>query len=281
MRPLWLLALLGGCHDLFNLELVEIGDGSGGDPDRPIDPQCPAIGDGPPVFRTEPRIAIGRLCLDYTTSHAANLATAVCNDGTSPVVEQGPIDSALAPAQVVVEPGDETIVEAWLAPEGDVLVARQRVYPENPSVHRIATYELDGATWRFRNQIAAQSTFVTAGVPSAGPERRVLVNQVSPPLIRELVERAGAWEEVRQIPWTDLLPNGSGGSTHLSSDGLRMTFEAFLKVHYAVRPSVDAPFNVPVAIAGIDAPRDPFIAENCERIYYVAGGTVQFRYLQQ
>jgi hypothetical protein len=280
-----LLWLLGGCDQLFQIH--EVGSSStdpdGGNGDSLVNAECPAIGAGPPVFRMGLREIVPRECYRYTTTEDASLASAMCNETASFTLEQGPVGGMLVPVTITSMPSNETVVAAWLAPEGDVLVTRQYQMGTASVTHRIATYKKSGAGWTFDTEIFADPNFATAGVPSRGPNRRVFVTQVVGASYREFEQQGDTWTLIEMGLWSEFgLPTGGiASSAQLSTDGLRLVFVNGFDVYYTDRTSLDAPWSMPIRIEGIGNGQDAFLTADCARIYFSANNSVFFRELQQ
>lgn len=284
MTVRWSLALivLAGCDQLFDLRTVDenapTGDGGGGS--GTVDARCPAIGKGPPVYRTALNEVLARNCITYTVSTEANRAIAFCNDAPSGISE-GPIDGALSLASIAVSPAGDTIERPALAPEGDVMYVKQRT--GNTLASRITSYVRSGSQWVFEQELASEPTELYVGAPSAGPERRIMISiNRFDANYRELAEVGGTWIEVRSGNWSDIVPDlYLGISPHLSVDGLRLTFIADQGAYYADRASLDMPFGRAVPIAAITKSYDVFLTPDCGRAYHSAAGSVVYRTLVQ
>jgi hypothetical protein len=269
---------LCGCDQLFNLRNISNDTGDAG---IPFDPMCPAPGEGPPIFADELHEVLSRDCRTYTTSAQTGRALAYCNEGLGGI-EEGPIDGALSPATIIATPAGEYLTLPSLAPEGDLLYVKQQ--PPQGLMYRVAEYRRTGSQWELEQEIASGTAELLVGVPSAAPNRRIMMSDSSVPAggYREFSRDSGSWVEVRTGLWSEIAPGTfSGRSPSLSVDGLRLTFVSDRTPYYADRPSLDMPFGPAVAIKSLGSVNDLFVSPNCERAYYNAAGSVLFRYLQQ
>lgn len=235
----------------------------------------PSYGISAPLFRDTVELVLARECFTYTVSEVANRSLGVCNDGTGITLEMGPIQGELEPIEITATPTDATLPKAWLAPGGDELVVHQ--YHGQPAIHRLNLYRRAGVTWTFATTISESAMFITAGVPSAGPERRLIESSLQG--YRELAERGGVWVEVHRGPWAELLSTGNvGDHLNLSADGLRMTFTENNNVQYTDRPSLEVPFRVSVRLASVGHAYSAHMVDNCGKIYFTGLGSVFYRY---
>lgn len=275
MHRSFVLALLvsTGCNQVFDIESTMLEN------EAPKNPMCPSDGISAPQFRDNVVTVLSRECFTYTVSEVADRALGVCSDrGTGVTLELGPIEGELEPIVVAPTPADAYISKAWLSHGGDEIVIHQ--IHGQPAVHRLNLYKRTGATWTVSSTISESTMFITAGVPSAGPEPRLIESTVVGGY-RELAERDGAWVEVRRGLWAELVTTGGvGDNVNLSADGLRMTFTITFDAHYTDRPSLDVPFRVSVPLDTLGEVRSAQLVDNCAKIYFTGLGQVFFRYQQ-
>ena len=153
-----------------------------------------------------------------------------------------------------------------MVPEGDQIFVTTGSGPGG-----FANYVWSGATWTRAPDLNLPAGFSYISRPSSRPNRRALAGGY------ELVEDAeGNWSVLRSHPG---LHDHSG---HLSADGLRVTdtssFGETQRVILATRQSIDDEFT---AYDVVGPPTttlafDPFLTDDCRRLYYTSNGSVSF-----
>lgn len=268
--------MLVGCNQVFGLDSTELVD----DNEVPVDPMCPPRGEQP-SFRSEVKELLHRECFNYTTDAAGDRAVAFCTGGDpSWRVEEGPNGGPLAPVDVPVPP-DHFVQTVWFTPEGDQLVVKH-YRTVAPNIHRLSMYRRDGSGWAWSSDISERDGFMSGGVPSARPNRRIIETAAAG--WRELEEQGTTWVEVRAGAWQELgLPLSQGNDPNLSPDGLRLTFvdpANSLRVRYTDRATLADPFR-PAVLLDTGAAQNAFLANDCSRLYFSSAPYIYFRYLQQ
>jgi hypothetical protein len=273
VRRCFALALLAGCNQLFDIDPTMLETGA------PLNPECPSDGVSVPQFRPDVHEIISRECFAYSVSESSGRAFGSCIGDNGVVFEEGPIDGALSPMQITPRPIDAYMAKAWLAPNGTELVVHQYVMATGqPTHHSLSVYTRNATSWTWSYDISQADDFITSGVPSATPERRIFEGTLY--TYRELAERNGVWVDLGGGKWSDLFSSGVGDNMNLSPDGLRMTFTINFDVMYMDRPSLDAPFRAPVKLDSVGQARDAFMTEDCGKIYFTGLSSVFFRYQQ-
>jgi hypothetical protein len=267
---------LAGCNQVFGVSTTELYDAP------PIDApfRCPTS--GKLAFKPLVTQYIFRQCQDYTLSHAANLGTAICYEDVVSVVS-GPIDGEL----------DETVVQ--LDSESGVLFLRPRLSADGDELW-LTRY--DGATVpasvsyeMFQRTASGWSPKGAAPLPitqyleevsvitsrAYGPRRLLYVDPATNTL-REYRETPTAWEIVYTYE-----PNALGAPQVIAPwfavDGLSMMFRSPTPdqsdaLYFATRSTTDAPFTTVSQIEGAPIGIDPFIDENCSRLFVSGLGSI-------
>ncbi len=263
----WLaLVALAACNWAFGTQPVEQIDARYFDATTDARVQCPAFGMAPrfsPILRQ----VIDQNCRSYTVSADTGLAVATCSEGGVDGVYAGPVDQPLVRVpELPAGTQDLTIGEARLSPDGQLLVVSTFDLTNVASAYR--TYTLGAQGWVPGPDLPLPQ-FGNPSVPSRGPDRRVLFyDQNIGKEFRQ--DTSGAWLEVGDVTFG---PAPGVHSVWLSPDALRfVAYEAASsgtrpRLYYADRASRDAPFTAPVELAGVPASFDPFITEDCDRIY--------------
>jgi hypothetical protein len=288
MRWLGIVALCAagstGCNEAFGLHKTELRDAAYFD--APIDAPyaCPQMPGVAPRFSDQFHQIIRQDCQSYSLSPATNTALALCGQPRKPFA--GLIDAPMVPAMGFM-PLATTFVGLDLAPEGDIAIVRQNDAPTQTV--RLSVYRYAAGTWNVDVDIGtALNQNDTAGTPSRGPQRHLLIAEHEDFYIHELVEMSpGVWTEIGSTSYTAL---GLVYAYHpsLSPDGLRMTLYGARPsgtssvengVMYADRASIDDAFGQPVLLQGPPIVLDPFMTDDCARLYF--NGLQSIFYVQQ
>ena len=269
MRLLWLL-LSVGCNDFYGLDATRSRDAApkvffDTPPDAPY--ACPGPGTAP-RFRAQ----LGQLpvpdCRSYTPSHDWKNALAEC---PTMGIMQGPLDG---PLSVTISTDAGYLFEPRLFPEGD------RMFVKDAVANRVDIYTRTGTTWSSTSTIrgtASGDWYISN--PSRGPDRRAIVIEYTLEFgyaIIELVEQGGTWTPKPAYKLNNVT---FGAYPSLSSDGLRMVFQAtpIEGSFYAARATLDDPFDQPVALTTVPKQAaHPFLEDDCSRIYFSALSTVLY-----
>jgi hypothetical protein len=110
----------------------------------------------------------------------------------------------------------------------------------------------------------------------------VLDDTTFPAALHEIVGHEGSgWQSV--LPgYTTELGIQVATPPNLSADGLRMVFRAYestgntFAVFYADRESIDARFGMAQPVAGVPDVSDPFMSDDCARIYFSGLGSLLY-----
>lgn len=285
VRGLDVVALLsmGACNWIYGLDgtkLEPVPDAAYFDAPADAPFTCPPPG-GSPVF-SRLLHQIPQTCSYYETSAATGRATAMCSDGVTSGIAIGPADGTLTRVPMFEQIGANRLDLPHLAPEGDQLFVRN--WNTGTLTSKLRVYAIAGDTFTMSHEVTiAGVTFDTSmkfGRPSAGPVRRMFFhNSGVSPLAELSVEPSGAARQVRTYTPAQLGVETVFAPPSLSADGLRIVFAGGTsmgsKLYYAARPSIDEPF-VPGAahIADLAYNVDPFLTEDCGRLYFSAIASV-------
>jgi hypothetical protein len=274
-----LVVLTGACNAVYDLEDTSL-------PPPPLPPTCPAIGIAPAFSPDFHQFAV-QPCSDYTLSATANRGMASCPTRVGPEVAIGEVD---APVSAIVTPPVNDFVNIQnprLVPEGDVAYIYENNFDANGS-NTFGVYRpVDDTTWRYDGDLGVPFTptyGLEIGVPSAGPVRHLMVvdGTTFPEGLYEIVGHQGSgWQSV--LPgYTTELGVRVATAPNLSADGLRMVFRAIestgntFAVFYADRESLDARFGMAQRLEGVPDVADPFMSDDCARIYFSGLGSLLY-----
>jgi len=264
VRVFWIL-VLGACNQVYGLEPTVLSLGDAHAPFR-----CPED-DSPPQFSPQLKQVLVRPCYGYTVS-TRDLAAAWCDDGIESTVETGPVDGDLTPISLpLTAAGAYAHQNPALAPEGDLLLARQ---VRGIDDYVDSAYRLVDGAWQWESDVLNPPGYGDFfGVPSAAPDRRLLVTRQYPGVLSELAESGGVWTEIATRPIAEL---GARAPVQLSPDGLRAIFIDQQRVMYARRETKADPFTnaelVPTAPRIIGA----FMTADCGRLYFSELGSIWY-----
>jgi hypothetical protein len=264
MRAALLVVALASCNRVFGLTRTELPP-----PDAP--PSCPALGTLP-QFARELHQSVFQACDYLSVSRDSGMAMAECFEPMS-FIGYGPIDGELAVTAI-----DSQLRYPQLAPEGDRAYLWQSV-----GTAEIAIFSLAGTTWTRSGQIAVDAYVFTP--PSRSPRHMIVVTRVDRK-VHELVEDASGWTDSDSFTLPAMGVDDISGAT-LTADGLHLLLYATpigsidYAVLYADRASVDQRFGTAQPLLGVPPVYDPFMTEDCGRIYFSASDLQQVLYLQQ
>jgi hypothetical protein len=279
-----LLLVACGCDRIFDLRAAEPFDAAFFD--AALATSCPPSGTVP-VFSTTPHQVLFRPCNQYTTSDRADdTAVATCSDH----VEQGSIDSELAVAPDLAAPDASTLqFTPTLSPEGDQVYVFRYVSTTNTVLRyrRLATDRWDGGTaLAFSSSITGRP--IELSTPTRGPVRRTILHDGSG-FWHELVDDGSATLAlVDTFDPVSVLGVYNASAAQLSPDGLRVVVYGTLprsdgtvmqSVWYADRDSLGSRFRAAAALTDVPIVNDPFLSEDCERLYFSGIGSIW--YVQQ
>jgi hypothetical protein len=157
LRGLWLVACVSGC---IQDRLVDCGDhlcptGTRCTPtsctllapDAPF--ACPPI-DTAPHFSLEVHQIVSQ-CSEYTISRDANLAVALCYQGATTTIAQGPVDGPMVPARGLETLANPQLAQPRITPEGDELFLS--TYDSFANTRSLSVYRNVGGTWTFDRSV--------------------------------------------------------------------------------------------------------------------------------
>jgi len=264
--------LLAGCNQIYDLDQTRLRDGAA--PDAP--PMCTSAA---PVFRGEPVPVI--IAGEYARSYSISLDRRIAVANVIGGIIEGPGDSALM-TRAIIEPSPPGLIGSpRLSPEGDELFVRYAEPGGGAAVHR---YAREGNVWAYKAKLffVMESNQPDISIPTRkelGPRR--LVVGVNTNELREYVEGpADQWTQLG-APYspsdldvaTIILPN-------ISSDGLRLVFQGqqagSRTLLYASRANVTERFGKALAanpFFGNPDLYDPYLLEDCSRLYFFAIST--------
>jgi len=268
---------LGGCNQVFGLHDTSAHDAAFFD--APIDapPSCPSIGMAPRFSPTVHQV-IPQNCVFYTASADTNVAAAYCLDLDA--IADGAIDGSLT-AAAFAPPPTARLDMPRLTPEGDEMWVRR-----GGTTPGFAVYRRTGPhAWSFAYATAiprnAPDDVITAPTRQGPNGRRVLRLAFGEFTLYEyIVDGTGAVTPGPSVTNTQLgvtymqFPN-------LSADGLRLVFAgapisnpSVTVTMYADRASVDAPFSPAQLLTAAPVVFDPFLTEDCARLYTNGLGSI-------
>ncbi len=273
MKALALLVLCS-CNQIFGLQKTNPAYY-----DAPF--TCPMPG-GTPSFASLVHQAVAQKCLGYTISTARGVGMAACYDSTlRPRPSEGPIDGMLA----TVTGLDDTIAAPTymrLSPEGDEAIGAY--IDAGTCTFRTYQRQSDGS-WLRGPDLGTSTNNLEYSTPTRRPNRHMLETGTGDKALHELVETApGTWSEIASYSESEL---GMLGPSYpeLSPDGLRLVLSGTsssgmtLVVFYSDRPTIADRFRTTVPLAGVPPASDPFLTEDCARVYFSSLGTIA--YVQQ
>jgi hypothetical protein len=278
MRP-WLVVLCA-CNQVLGI------DHTTHPLDAPIDAPfaCPQLGKSLQFSPTPVMLQITQ-CQEYTTSRVADLALAYCYTPQNAFVEQGPVDGALNPVPELA-PGNNSYTKPRVSPEGDQLVTLAFGNPGGFLRYRRSgtSWNADASAFTMPAQITLNDQVVMLSTPSRGPNRRMLalIDKAGATAIDELSDDAsdtlGFVKEYTPAGFGLMAAEGP----MLSPDGLRAVLRGVsadstkVGVWYMDRPSITSDFGTPQLVPGIPDITDPFLTEDCGRMYFSTGGSIWY-----
>jgi hypothetical protein len=272
----WVLALASccACNQVFGLGETVPVDARQFDAPADAPYRCPAIGTQP-RFAALLHQAITKNCIHYTTSAPSNRAAAYCIDIDA--IADGAIDEV--PQPTVFTPDDKLDMPR-LTPEGDEMWVRRR----GAGSAAIAVYQHAGDhawTWVRDLAIASGSRDDAFTVPTNRDHgrRRFLRYAFDELLLHEYDDDGLATTAIRSYDAPALgvtfisLPN-------ITADGLRLVFigsalgDTTSRTYYADRASLDVPFSPASVLTTAPVAFDPFLTEDCARLYTNGLGSI-------
>lgn len=280
MRFAGLLVALCGCNALFGLDqtvpLTIDAHYFDAPPDAPF--TCPAAGGTPQFSRLLHQIP--QRCGEYATSSTGR-AIAMCFEPTMQLAE-GPLDDTLTPIPEFAKSGPPNLDHARYAPEGDELIVRR--WDDGSVSGRILVYRRNDGAWTYDHDIKlpnnqAIDSFVRFGSPSRAPNRRLLVRNTTSDFDEIEIDATGASTKIKTItPASIGLTNLAGIVPNLSADGLRMVVygasSTMSGMFYTDRASLADSFRAATLLDDVPGAGDPFLSEDCSRLYFSAIGSV-------
>jgi hypothetical protein len=219
-------------------------------------------------------------CFQYTASATAGRAAAQCVDHEFRVVE-GPADGPFT-AVAGLEPTDvATFDSPRLAPEGDELFVRW--WDATTSIGRILSYRrMPGHTFTLSHEIDVgrpTSEFISFGVPSRGPNRRMFIHEVAGEPLEEIeLDSTGASIRIGTYSAADLGVDTVGTIVNLTADGLGAVFTSRIAgahaIMYTARADLQQRFRPVTPLPPTGGLNDPFLDEGCGRLYFHAVASV-------
>ena len=287
-----ILLALAACNRVFGVEDTTLRDAPPPPPpDAPF--QCPAAGAtpiAPPVFNTGLVRATSQMCANYSQSASARLEVALCQVGsTTSWAQRGFDEPAFQPIQLANPNRTPSMASNTfrLAADGDELFI-----DETGGTLPIGVYHRDSATstsWTWEYDLPRTDAFAvaTSGVTRRGSApRHYLGFFTTDRMLHEYVETApGTWQDAMQYGPTDL---GVGGFSTVpvfafTGDGLRLVFIAKAtpqsngySTFYTDRDRLDVPLRPGVMMAISSPPTQPFLTDDCGRLYFDNLGAIYF-----
>lgn len=277
----WLVIVLAGCNQLYGLSETELRDAPG--PDAPA--VCPGDGSAP-MFPLRFEQAFEQRCRNVTLGDAGEttkLAMAECFIGTTTEFSSGPVDGPLTKIDLDFVPptGINRLLKLpRLVPEGNELWFV--MYDgTTPGFRRIVAFELVGTRWTNARELPitiVDASFV--GVPSLGPDRRVVIREGS-----EVIEYTDTGVEAGRYSLMELGVNFINEHVNLSEDARRIVFigsrsPGEFRPFHAFRENRNVRFGRAEPLSEIDFIADPFLTNDCERLYFSGLNTILYAKLQ-
>lgn len=282
VRALWLVVALSACNEVFDLRPTVATDAVREFFDAPTDAPftCPSLG-GTPLFAPLFHQVIGQDCHSYQYSVDRQIALAMCTEpgDYDYRISQGPIDGLLTRLAGFDDPVF-VLQDIRLAADGNALIAQY--YATGPG-YELRMYRFDGTTWTRRPNFVALPAFSSHSEPTR-PPRHAFRTDGSGNLLELAEDAAGNWPQVAMYANNEL---GVFGNTfpRVSGDGLRLLLMGTppgggqARLWYADRPSITERFVAARPIEGVPSVIDPFLTEDCSRIYF--SGLQQIIYVRQ
>jgi hypothetical protein len=277
----WLgLVAVCGCNWAYGLDETHLP--ADAPPDAPF--RCPSSVGTPPTFSTLVTQAVLQECFGYSVSVPRDLAVAVCDQNRLfKFVAEGNIDKPLERSELAPPPIDPHFTR--LVPEGTELY----VHEANNVISR---YRRTDKMWTRAGPLVFPGIVLTGGdrlgAPSRGPQRHVMLRRMDGAL-HEFIESAndGSWTLAHTYTANNFGVSVIDGAADLSPDGTKVTFpgsifitsEIQVGVFYADRAMPSAMFGKAIRLAGTPAISDPFLTQDCARIYF--SGLSSIFYSQQ
>ncbi len=273
---LGIVALCGGlgCNQVFGISETKPVDAA---PiidaqyfDAPIDAPfaCPPIGT-PPQFSPSMH-ALPQRCENYSAS--SDHAVAYCHDLAR--VAQGPVDGPFTTISALVPVADISYAGPRLAPEGDRLVVTEQTGSTSAALRVFQRGASD--SWALAGTVNVPFALdfdVAVGTPTRGPARRMFINN-NDGIHRELALDASYQASVHATyTQAELGVMFTYGPLNMSADGLRIIYAGRSTtpgvdvVMYGERPSLADRFTV-TRLDVASAAHEPFMTDNCDRIYF-------------
>lgn len=261
-----LLALLAACNQVYDLAPTVARDARYFD--APIDApyRCPPVGTPPLFAPTLSQLVLD--CASYTASEARGIALAMCavDDGKIHVAT-GPLAGPFTRLAAVEELDHLLISQPQLAADGTMFLLY--VFDINALVATVQVFRDKAGTWVRGGDLPAAA--ITTANPSSGPDHRI-VYATTGGLDELRLDAGGDWVDagtdhaLEQIGVENLRP------LWLSPDGRRLLFAvdvgketAFLA--FTERQTTSDPFG-PHIRTDLPFVIDPYIADDCSRIYF-------------
>lgn len=275
---LWSTALLGlaGCNAIFGLQPTVSVDLDAQYFDAPSDAPfaCPPTGETPAFTRLLHQIDLQ--CTDYSASATSGRSVGWCRSSQLSWIGEGPSDGPYAPIAGLTSTPSTAIGEPRLDPDGAELLVRRS--PTMAAIGQVQVYRR-GADNQFTVAHDLQSwgpafgPDIAFGITTRTPVQRMFFLDQGL-AVETTVDRAtGQLTAIASYdPAADFGLVYFASAPNLSADGLRVVFAASTAdgghVYYSDRPSLDARFRTPVALTNVPFVYDPFLSEDCARIYF-------------
>jgi hypothetical protein len=270
VRRLGLLLVVAGCNQIYGLDETYLTDGH-------VARRCPAIGETP-VYTTAPQtLTSGEFPFDYTFDEARTFAVAYrVNAGG---IVEAPVDSAdFVPLDLDADAGDR-LFDPRVAPEGDQLVVRVQ---NAAGQWNLRLYTRSGVqSWQRGPTLTSLLPAERCSTPSrrsTTDERRFIRLDPTGSELAEYTERVGVWSLVRTYDRATLGVSLQQQieDPQLSPDGLRLVFTVReivgRPIYFTDRASIDdafRPASLMLQLTGDSEPQDPFMVQDCTRLYMV------------
>jgi len=273
MRAALIVCAVAGCNSIYDLDKTTI--------EGTFEAHC-TPGEVPHYAKRLHQVLI-QACTEYTISPTTQTAIAVCFDGFELALAEGPIDKPLLKIQIPLPNPPYAYQQPRLPPEGDRLLIEQQntsLVNAGPIADSIYTvFKRSGGAWVRDYDIPGIVGSQQIGRPSASPRAHWFVSSFS--TVVEYIETTPrTWTAGTPFPAKDLGVDTVQGGINLTSDGLRAVFTGAIgmtrSVYYVERNSIDEKFGRATPLENVPEVDDPFLTDDCGRVYFSGLGTSIF-----
>lgn len=286
-----------GCDQVFGLKPTGTIDPIDAQQfDAPIDApfQCPMIGSGAPAFSATEHHVVGQSCSQYDETADHSIAVASCIDAMTGmyIAEQHVGDAQMTAASGVAFGGPANSQpqadEPHVTPDGTALYVRYSYYPPTMGLHvGLERFTRSGEGWVYdaSGDIALVGNERMSTIEALPGGYGYFIADNANELLHEYaVDATGATSEIAPATPFSQFDIHNVIALMLTTDGQRLilvgTVQSEDATIYADRTAggaFGAPVPLPGAPAGIS---DPYMRDDCSRLYFSGTGSVFFEYQQ-